>query len=54
MPHDFAYSDKDDYSGTNFNHRGTYNVDHPDGRKKTVGDYITMNRIFIYYIQICQ
>ncbi|XP_042234985.1 larval cuticle protein A3A-like [Homarus americanus] len=45
MPHNFAYTVRDEYAGTNFGHsedsdgntvQGTYNVDLPDGRKQTV------------------
>ncbi|XP_042234984.1 larval cuticle protein A3A-like [Homarus americanus] len=45
MPHNFAYTVRDEYAGTNFGHsedsdgntvQGSYNVDLPDGRKQTV------------------
>lgn len=51
MPHSFEYSVQDDYTGTNFGHgeesdgntvRGSYNVDLPDGRKQTVGVFLTI------------
>lgn len=46
MPHQFGYSVKDDYAGTDFAHsedsdgntvKGSYTVQLPDGRKQTVG-----------------
>lgn len=46
MPHQFGYSVKDDYAGTDFGHtedsdgntvKGSYTVQLPDGRKQTVG-----------------
>ncbi|XP_042234987.1 pro-resilin-like [Homarus americanus] len=60
MPHNFAYTVRDEYAGTNFGHsedsdgntvQGTYNVDLPDGRKQTVTYEADHSKGFIADVQ---